>query len=93
MRPINFSTPAGQHMKPPFIKAELTVRGWPPTRIAQVLGVSRSAVTRVIHGQSRSRRIANRIAEVVGEPACQLWPGHYGAKVNSPSVAKTAVSA
>ena len=69
-------------MQPPFIKAELTVRGWPPTRIARVLGVSRSAVTRVIHGQSRSQRIAGRIARVVGKPAAELWPGYYAVPVN-----------
>ena len=70
-------------MQPPFIKAELTVRGWPPTRIAEKLGVSRSAVTRVIHGQSRSQRIAAEIADVVGKPAMEIWPGYYTLKVNT----------
>ncbi|MGQ0621691.1 MAG: helix-turn-helix domain-containing protein [Panacagrimonas sp.] len=80
-------------MQPPFIQAELTVRGWPPTRIAQRLRVTRSAVSRVIHGQCRSRRIANEIARVVGQPAHQLWPGHYAQKVNRLTSAKREKSA
>lgn len=69
-------------MQPPFIKAELAVRDWPPVRIAAHLGVTRSAVTRVIYGQCRSRRIANEIARVVGKPAREIWPGYYAQKVN-----------
>lgn len=80
-------------MQPPFIQAELTVRGWPPTRIAQRLRVTRSAVSRVIHGQCRSRRIANEIARVVGQPADQIWPGHYAKKVNRLSNSKKGESA
>lgn len=64
-------------MKHPFIRAELQDKGWPPSRIADDLGVPRSNVSQVIRGKATSQRIAERISEVLGIPMAQLWPGKY----------------
>ena len=36
-----------------------------------------SAVSRVVHGDLRSTRIAACISDVIGIPVAQLWPGMY----------------
>lgn len=63
-------------MHPADIKASLQKAGKPAVRIAEELGINRSCVTRVIRGQT-SRRVATRIAEVVGKPVSEIWPGKY----------------
>ncbi|MGQ0622756.1 MAG: helix-turn-helix domain-containing protein [Panacagrimonas sp.] len=64
-------------MKAPHIRAELQVRGWRSRRLAAELGVTDSAVYRVIHGKATSRRIANEIARITSIPVARLWPGRY----------------
>ncbi len=44
----------------------LRCEGYTQQRLAVELGVSRSMVNRVIHGKSVSRRIRERIAELIG---------------------------
>jgi predicted transcriptional regulator len=42
--------------------------------IAKQLGVSHVAVSKVIHGKSRSNRVSNAIAAAVNKPVADLWP-------------------
>jgi transcriptional regulator with XRE-family HTH domain len=62
-------------MEPKFIKARLIEMGIGQTSIAKKLGISPQAVTRVLYGQSRSRRIEDAIAESTGVPVTTLF-GH-----------------
>lgn len=59
------------------ITASLKKSGIPPIALARRERVSPSAVSRVIHGLSKSRRLANRIADITGIPVSELWPGRY----------------
>lgn len=51
--------------------------GWSNQQLARDLACSRSAISRVLHGHSRSRRIEARIAELTGISLCQMWPEWY----------------
>jgi predicted transcriptional regulator len=42
--------------------------------IAKQLGVSHVAVSKVIHGKSRSNRVSNAIAKAVNKSVSDLWP-------------------
>lgn len=62
-------------MEPKFIKARLVEMEIGPSAIAKKLRVSPAAVTRVLYGLSRSRRIEDAIAESTGIPVTTLF-GH-----------------
>lgn len=64
-------------MHPEMIKALIRVGETTPAAIADELGVVPSAVSRVIHGSARSRRVAEHISKLVGKPLSELWPGGY----------------
>jgi lambda repressor-like predicted transcriptional regulator len=61
-------------MHPEQIKANIRMKGTTPAALAEELGVSRSTVTQVIAGTGVSARVRARIAQVVGMPACAIWP-------------------
>ncbi|MBI1397042.1 MAG: helix-turn-helix domain-containing protein [Betaproteobacteria bacterium] len=47
-----------------LIRARLLLAGYTQERLADELGVTQSAVSRVLNGQSKSQRIERRIAEL-----------------------------
>lgn len=64
-------------MHRPDIKARLLSNGHNQSTIAQKLGVTPSAVSRVISGELASPPIAQGIADAVGLSVQRLWPGKY----------------
>lgn len=64
-------------MHPADIKASLQKAGFPSKRVAGELNVPESTVSEVIHSKSTSRRVAERIAEIIGVPIGTIWPGKY----------------
>jgi lambda repressor-like predicted transcriptional regulator len=64
-------------MKPEEIKLLLKERGATQVEIAEVVGVSQAAVSAVINGVARSRRIAMTIAHFLDKEVNELWPGRY----------------
>ena len=64
-------------MHPADIKAALQKRGTNQSKIAETMKVSRSTVTYVIQGRSKSRRVAEAISTATGIPVDRLWPGKY----------------
>ena len=54
-------------MHPEEIKAALRIKGITLVSLATELGLSRSMVTQVIHGYSRSKRVEDRIALALGK--------------------------
>lgn len=65
-------------MHPELIKAHLRIGGTTPTAIAEELGVNPQTVSQVIHGTGSSRRVAQRISDLLGKPLEELWPAVYG---------------
>jgi lambda repressor-like predicted transcriptional regulator len=64
-------------MHPADIQAAIKKAGHSQAAIAAELRVSRMAVSHIIHGRGKSRRIASRIAQLVAIPLSDLWPGMY----------------
>lgn len=56
------------------IYALMIKAGWPPSRVADHLGVQRSAVSQVIRNEARSHNIANFIAAVTKTPLNRMFP-------------------
>jgi lambda repressor-like predicted transcriptional regulator len=65
------------HMHPEQIKADLRIAGKSPAAVAKELKVSRTHVSRVIHGTSTSERVARAISTIVRVPVSELWPEKY----------------
>jgi predicted transcriptional regulator len=61
-------------MTPKKIRILLMENDVRQARIADQLGVSRTAVSNVIKGIVESRRIKNAIASAVGKKLEELWP-------------------
>lgn len=61
-------------MSPQQIKAGLILKGITQRQIAQRLGVSDAAVSQVIYGVEKNRRIREAIAEALEQPVEQVWP-------------------
>lgn len=59
------------------IKAAIRKAGSTQASIARALDVSRMAVGHVVSANSKSRRIATAVSQVVGIPIAELWPGKY----------------
>lgn len=55
----------------------LKLRGFSQRAIAKKHGLSPSTVCNVISGSDTSRRVAQYIADLIGLPIEQLWPGKY----------------
>ena len=51
----------------------LRKKGYTRRRIAQEFGGSHPAIHYVIYGKSKSRRIQERIAEIIGRPMDQVF--------------------
>ncbi len=64
-------------MHPADIQAALIKSGYSQARIASDLEVSHNAVSLVIHGRTKSARIAKEIAKLTKIPLNVLWPGRY----------------
>ena len=64
---------AQQGMHPEQIKAELRIKGMTLTALADELGLSRSMVTHIIYGHARSKRVEERIAQLLKKPASAIW--------------------
>jgi lambda repressor-like predicted transcriptional regulator len=64
-------------MHPADIQAALRKAGVSQQDIADKFEVSKSTVSQVIHGLSKSRRIAEEIASVIGKDLADIWPGSY----------------
>lgn len=64
-------------MHPADIKAALQKSGSNQTRIADQLHISYNAVSNVIYGRMKSRRVALAVSGATGIPVEKLWPGKY----------------
>ncbi len=64
-------------MHPADIIAACTKAGASQKTLAERLQISKQAINNTIHGKSRSRRIAQHIADLIGLPVERLWPGKY----------------
>ncbi len=60
-------------MHPEEIKAALRIKGMTLTALASELGLSRSMVTHVIYGYARSKRVEERIAQLLGKTVSAIW--------------------
>jgi lambda repressor-like predicted transcriptional regulator len=82
-------------MHPEDIKAAIRKRGFTLTEIAVSLGdrsasgPTKGAVSRVVQGIVKSRRIASAISQAAGLPVSTLWPGKYPDLEKFERVAKT----
>lgn len=65
-------------MHPEQIKAEIRMRGTTPAAIADNLGISRMTVSNVIHGRTKSFRVASAISTLIKKPTATIWPVQYG---------------
>lgn len=55
------------------LKNVLRARGYVLARIAKELGVTPTTVTAVIRSHTRSRRIENRVAEILEKDPGEIW--------------------
>lgn len=56
------------------LKNALRARGYALSRIAKELGVTPTTVTAVVRGHTRSRRIEDRVAEILEKSPVEIWP-------------------
>lgn len=59
------------------IKAALRKKGVSSADLARHLGLSQMTISHVIHGRSKSVRVANAIAQITGHSLHVLWPSRY----------------
>jgi DNA-binding XRE family transcriptional regulator len=52
----------------------LKKKGYTQMTIAKMIGVSHVAVHQIIYGNSKSRRIQQKIAEILGQEIEDIWP-------------------
>jgi lambda repressor-like predicted transcriptional regulator len=64
-------------LHPEDIKAALRKKRITQKAIAKEFGVSETVIHFVITDRSRSRRIAEYIAEKIGRSVDEIWPGSY----------------
>ena len=64
-------------MHPADITAALIKAGTSQASIASELDVSHNAVSLVVHGRTKSSRIASAISKATGISIQTLWPGRY----------------
>jgi putative transcriptional regulator len=77
-------------MHPELIKAHLRIGGTTPTALADKLGVAPITVSLVIQGKGTSRRIAEAIANALGQPLADVFPKQYGAEKKPSGLRRTA---
>lgn len=73
-------------MTPNEIRAELVRRGIRQSDIARTIKVTRAAVSHVIAGRTRAKRIRLLIAAAIERPVADVWPD-----MRSTSVARACV--
>ncbi|MCW3783556.1 helix-turn-helix domain-containing protein [Defluviimonas salinarum] len=71
MPPGDAPMPSREHSNP--INHELARRGYTHARVARELGVTRPSVSKVCRGTSKSRRIEDFIANIIGVPPGDIW--------------------
>jgi lambda repressor-like predicted transcriptional regulator len=71
------TTPEKQGMHPEDIIAELKKLKLTMKIVSEQLDCSANSVRLVIHNKQQSKRIADHIAELIGEQTDELWPGQY----------------
>lgn len=64
-------------MHPADINAALIKKRTNQSAIARAVGVTPMAISQVIHGRSKSFRIAMAISKATGISINALWPGRY----------------
>ncbi|WP_017327387.1 helix-turn-helix domain-containing protein [Synechococcus sp. PCC 7336] len=64
-------------MNPIDIKAELRKAGYTQTDVAQLLNCTPQTVWNVISRRDRSRRVEEKIAELIDRPLWEVWPDSY----------------
>ncbi|MDR1063635.1 MAG: helix-turn-helix domain-containing protein [Azoarcus sp.] len=62
-------------MHPELIKAHMRMKGVTPSVLADQLGRSRSCITQVIAAKTKTPEIQQAIANVIGLPVSEIWPG------------------
>ena len=67
-------------MHPADILASLKKKSSSVTAVADQLSVHPATVSKVISGRATSRRVAAAVAQIVGKPLSQLWPGRYDSR-------------
>ena len=83
-------------MHPEQIKAALRMQGITLVMLAEEMGVSRSMVTHVINGHTKSAAIQQRIANLLGRTVESLWeqrPSLRRNRVGVPPATRTATAA
>lgn len=60
--------------QPTKIKIELLKKEISAAEIARRAGVVRSAISNVIAGRRKSKKLRKAIADAIGEPVEALWP-------------------
>lgn len=61
-------------MKGYIIRQEMAEKSIKVNDIAQLLGVTHVAVSKVIHGRGRSARVEDAIATAIGKPVAEVFP-------------------
>ncbi len=61
-------------MHPENIKAQLRIRGVTMADLAREFEVGHDTVRQVVMGITKSKRINNRIAEILNKTVEELWP-------------------
>lgn len=56
------------------IVGQLRCHGYTQTLLAVELNVSVTLINRVIHGKTKSKRIQQKIADIIGEDIETIWP-------------------
>ena len=74
-------------MNAAYIQAELKLRNISQSDVARKFKVSPSFVSRLIHGETSSHRVAAHIARAIGRPVHECWPNRY---LNQPRIRKAA---
>ncbi len=67
-------------MHPEKIKAAIRMAGDTPSNIARRLGLSRSTVSKVIHGEGVSARVRAEIAALLRKPVASVWAAKRSGK-------------
>lgn len=64
-------------MHPADIQSALKKRGITLTDIGNSIGVSKCSISNVMHGRTKSLRVATAIAKLTGRSLDELFPGQY----------------
>lgn len=60
-----------------WLQFELRKRGYTQAALAKLIGVHHATVNNVLHGRHPSHRVAEKVAELIGRPIQELFPGRY----------------